>query len=190
MAKSKWIVPAVAMMLCAVSLIGAGYAAYSATLTDNETITADNNYVTLTLGTTTFADKEIDLEYVYTAEYTNGGSLSQTWAPYLANNKVLLGGFSVAGDVTNEDTTRATTSYNLTLTGLTCEQTLTGAALKVYSEEAMTTEITTLTALEYGTTYYLAFAYTHADADNLTSAPAAEFDITYTLTATANGMSA
>ncbi len=187
MAKTKYIVPAVAMLLCAVSLIGAGYAAYSATLTDNDKVVADNNYVTLELGEHTFSNVEIDLEYVSTFVYTNGASPVATYKPYLANNKVLLGAFSVTADKTNEDTTRTTGGYTLAITNPVCAQQLTGAAITAYTDEAME-HAATLSSLAYGTTYYLAFSYTHNEADNLNAAPGATFNITYTLTATANGM--
>ena len=62
MAKTKWIVPAIALVICAASLVGAAYAAYTATLTDNESVTADNNYVEMGLGSRTLSNS-VDIFY-------------------------------------------------------------------------------------------------------------------------------
>lgn len=193
MAKTKWIVPAVALMLCAVSLIGAGYAAYSATLTDNETITADNNYITLTLGETAFANKEIDLFYEETTTYENGANPpTYTYKPYASRddstNVIPLGKINVVADKTKAASEGDTTTFELEIGTLTYTgQSLTGATVKLYSDAACTTEIQDTTALNYGAQdYYLGFYYVHNDADNRVSAPGETFEIEYTLTATAN----
>ncbi len=71
---NKWIVPIVAILLCAVSLIGAGYAAYSATLTDTETVDVNNNYMELRLGEGEDITRQVDLdlEYAEVANYAQG----------------------------------------------------------------------------------------------------------------------
>ena len=66
MAKTKWIVPVVALVLCAVSLIGAGYAQYASSLNDNEAATVNNHYGTVTMSgtpghyTLTYEDTDAD----------------------------------------------------------------------------------------------------------------------------------
>ncbi len=56
MTNNKWIVPIVAIVLCAVSLIGAGYAAYTATLSSSENVAVENDYTILEFDSYTIAD--------------------------------------------------------------------------------------------------------------------------------------
>ncbi len=183
MAKTKYIVPVVAMMLCVVSLIGAGYAAWTSTLTDNETTSADNEYVTLTVGTHTVGTA-IDLQWNYAATYTNGATPTQTWT-LVENQKVLLLSFSVAKTEVNA----SSENYTLATSALTVAGISTGVSLKVYSDAEMTSEVTPLTAMAYGTTYHIALVYT-SGAPAANSAPASTAAITYTLTPTANSITA
>ncbi len=76
---NKWIVPIVAILLCAVSLIGAGYAALSATLVDNETTTIDNDYLKLTLDHTVTADQVFDLEWKQEINYAEAAFTDVTY---------------------------------------------------------------------------------------------------------------
>ena len=192
MAKTKWIVPAVALVLCAASLIGAGYAAYSATLKDSETVTADNNFITLTLGQTAFANKEIDIWYAEETNYQNGDNPTYEYKPYASrdgsSNVIALGAISVAADKEYAASANDTTTYNLTIGSVTYEnngQSLTGASVKLYTNANCTEQVNSLDGLTYGATYYLGFYYVHDDEDNLNVRPNATFNIYYTLTANA-----
>ena len=124
MAKTKWIVPAVALVLCAASLIGAGYAAYTATLTDNETVTADNNFVVLSLGETQM-QSEVNIYYNSTVDYTNHTNPVSKYYPTLDNGqsheliKVLVGSFKVQADATNKGDEVNVNGYTLSILNLT-----------------------------------------------------------------------
>ncbi len=196
MAKSKWIVPAVAMMLCAVSLIGAGYAAYTATLTDTETVTADNNFVTLTVGANTLTD-EIDLYYDSTFVYAGGTTAtSTTYVPYIDKNtttgeqKQVLGSFAITVDQTDKGDEVTVSGYRLAIGNVTVTagtpNTFTGLTIAAYSDEACTTAAST-SALVSGTTYYLALVYNQTGSkDTVSAEPSPTLTIEYVLTVTAN----
>ncbi len=199
MAKSKWIVPAVAMMLCAVSLIGAGYAAYTATLTDNESITADNNFVTLTLGARSVAS-EINIYYDSEFEYSASTTATSTsYIPYLdlattpdVAQKQKIGSFSITVDAADKGDEVTVSGYTLAIGAISIASggspsTLTGATVQAFSDEDCTTAAT-LSSLASGTTYYLALVYTQdGDNDVVTSGePSPTLTINYVLTVTAN----
>jgi len=193
MAKTKWIVPAVALVLCAVSLIGAGYAAYTATLTDNESATVDNNFIVMSVGTRTLG-AEVNIYYDSTVTYTNGDNAVSIYYPYLDKDttetvtKVSIGTIVVNADETNVGTEVTSDGYkvavsNLSLTGVT----LTGYAVKIYKDAELTQEVTSETVMAYGATLYVALFYEQTGSkDGVSTAPAATGTIGYTLTATAN----
>lgn len=195
MAKTKWIVPAVALVLCAASLIGAGYAAYSATLTDNETVTADNNFVVLSLGATQM-ESEVKIYYNSTVDYTNHANPVSKYYPTLDNGqsteliKVLVGSFTVAANVTNIGDEDTVNGYRLSVQNLNTGIPLTGVALNVYrtysEAEGVFSNPVTLSEMAFGTTYYLALEYQQNDEDVLDAAPAATMNITFKLSAAAN----
>ena len=194
MAKTKWIVPAIAMVLCAASLIGAGYAAYTATLNDTETITADNNFIEMSLGTHTLSN-DVDIFYDSDIVYANGVYQSKVWTPYLDRNtttgaqKLILGSFSVTMNSTNAGDEVTVNGYTLAISALTVDGTynpLAGATVTAYTD-AECTSAATLGSMASGTTYYLALSFNQNGSTNTTdTAPAATIAISYTLTATAN----
>ncbi len=191
MAKTKYIVPVVAMMLCVVSLIGAGYAAYNASLTDSETVTAENNYLELTLGDTTAFNASVHLAWDTSKAYANAAAdPTTTWT--LQDQEVDLGKFVVNVDNTHNDKTDVT-AYNLTPSAITLNSGTpaaleTALQLKVYSDSAGAkgTVINDTSALVSGTTYHVVLVYAHGSnpALSTTTAPT-DLSITYTLTATA-----
>ncbi len=179
MAKTKYIVPVVAMMLCVVSLIGAAYAAVSATLTDNETVDAKNKYVELTLGSRS-VEENIILEWDYEITYTNGSSGTPTWT-LVEGQKKLVMSFSIAKE-SIQNATSETYSLEATLTSLA--NVSAGASLNVYTNEACSSAATA-SSLSYGTTYYLALEYS-TGAPAVHVAPGATSAMVFTLEATAN----
>ena len=197
MAKTKWIVPAVALVLCAASLIGAGYAAYTATLTDNETVTADNNFVTLTLGSSPLTNV-IDIYYDYDIVYNNGVEVSRAYVPYLDVNLTPavtkhLGAFTVTGTDTYKGDEVSVNGYTLAVSALSVTEgtpsTFSGT-IKIFSDNLYSAEVTgdDLETMEFGQTYYVALYYNQTgDLDKVTSGtPSESLTITYTFTATAN----
>lgn len=88
MAKTKWIVPAIALVLCAASLIGAGYAAYAASLQDNESVNVSNSYVVVSYGATpTKTNMKIDYDTVNT--YSGGADNTISYQAKNTVSKVL-----------------------------------------------------------------------------------------------------
>jgi len=194
MAKTKWIVPTIAIVLCAASLVGAAYAAYTATLTDTESVTADNNFVVMGLGDTTL-ENDIDIFYDSNIVYANHVEQSKVWVPYLdrdtttGTQKVILGSFAVNVNSTNAGDEVAVNGYTLAISALTVDGTynpLAGATVTAYTN-AQCTSAATLSSMVSGTTYYLALTFAQDGSTNTTdTAPAATIAISYTLTATAN----
>ena len=188
MAKTKWIVPAIALVICAASLVGAAYAAYSATLTDNETKTVEHNYVELSIGDYNLGT-DLDIFWKYAATSTNGGAPTATWTPYLVKTcptgaqTADLGTFSVTGDVTGDQLT--STTYQLEIkyiafTGVT----LTGATVSIVlaSDGSEVDD----SALTYGTVYKLILNYTQNGSTNQANVEPGASSMTYTLSVTAN----
>lgn len=195
MAKTKWIVPAIAIVICAASMVGAAYAAYTATLTDNESVTADNNFVEMGLGTRTLSD-EVDIFYDSNIVYANGVEQSKVWIPYLdkdttnGTQKQILGSFAVNVTSTNAGSEVTVNGYTLAISALSVASgynPLNGATIAAYTDAECTTPVANLASMVSGTTYYLALTFTQNGSTNTTnSAPAATISISYTLTATAN----
>ena len=207
MAKTKWIVPAIAMVLCAASLIGAGYAAYTATLTDTETVTVDQNFVTLNMGARDVA-WEVNLFYDSTASYVNGAQAASNhhvYVPYIDKNTttglqtVKIGSFVInvdsadKGNEVNITQVDSKDSYTLALSvpswkdgGVACDG-LTGATIGVYTNEVCTSAAT-LSSMESGTTYYIGITYNqNGSTDVVTDAePSASLTLGFTMTVTAN----
>jgi hypothetical protein len=125
MAKTKYIVPVVAMMLCVVSLIGEAYATYKATLTNNESTTADNKYVTLTMGQNDI-EEDVVLEWNYATTYNNSSQATKTWT-LVENQKQLLLTFSVAADKVNA----TSANYTLATSALSVASISTHVSVKV-----------------------------------------------------------
>jgi len=194
MAKTKWIVPAIALVVCAASLVGAAYAAYTATLTDNESVTADNNFVEMSLGSRTLSNS-VDIFYDSNIVYNNGSEQSKVWIPYLDKEtttgaqKQILGSFKVTVNSTNAGDEVDVDGYTLAISAMTVDggyNPLAGASISAYTD-AECTVAATLTEMVSGTTYYLALTFNQNGSTNTTNtAPAATIDISYTLTATAN----
>ena len=194
MAKTKWIVPAIALVICAASLVGAAYAAYTATLTDTESVTADNNFVEMSLGSRTLTN-DVDIFYDSNIAYANGVEQSKVWVPYLDKEtstgaqKLILGAFKVTVDATNKGDEVAVNGYTLAISALSVAagyNPLAGATITAYSD-AECTAAATLGSMVSGTTYYLALEFNQNGSTNTTNtAPAATLAISYTLTATAN----
>lgn len=191
MAKTKYIVPAVAMLLCAVSLIGAGYAAYSATLQDSETASVDNNYITLTLGSRT-VESEVDVYYEYNIVYSAGTETSREYIPYLgintatdATGQALLGSFRIAADVANIGSEKTSTACTLSLTNASVTG-LTGAVFKIYSTVTEGVYSGEITQVNYNTTFYVVLEYVQdGSTDVKTEAPGATLPVAYKLNAEA-----
>ncbi len=193
MAKTKYIVPAVAMLLCAVSLIGAGYAAYSATLQDNETTTANSNYITLTLGNATTLGQDINIYYDYQIVY-GGQNPGYKYTPYLdadtttGAKTVSLGPFVVEKDkfgTAGADFSAYSLGIsNLSITG-TNPSTLTGATITAFTDSACTQAVQG--NLSYGTTYYIGLTYDQTGTKDLVqnAEPDEHLTISYQLLATA-----
>ena len=171
MAKTKWIVPAIAMVLCAASLIGAGYAAYSATLTDTESITATNNYIKLDLGRTPVA-ASIAIDYQSNAVYENGAFKAVTYSPQSVDAVKLIT-FTVTESTGG---TADSSGYSLILDNVVAKDgdpenpgdanfTLTtdNIAVKLHDTDTPAD----LDHLTYGATYDLYLSYTHNANDDL-----------------------
>ena len=153
MAKTKWIVPAIALVICAASLVGAAYAAYSATLTDSETVNATNNYVTV--GDTKNLNATINLEW-NTLNDLDTGDITYT----LNAQKAKIGTIQITKDDSNIKAGQETVTCSAILTVNSIQKSgvdypLTGATLKLYTDEGCTSEAT-MGSLSYSTTYYLA----------------------------------
>ncbi len=207
MAKTKYIVPAVAMLLCAVSLIGAGYAAYSATLTDSETVTVDNNFVYLTLGTDTSITNTVDFYYESTVTYSAGTQTGAKFVPYLMESptsytytgKAKIATIEIVKDDNDIGDEKKTEKFSLAITQPTSTQISAfaqgGFRIALFSDSTLATEVTGtgLDALSYDTPYYIAVVYTQDGTKDLVSTsgsatitePAQTVTINYSLTATA-----
>ena len=170
MAKTKWIVPAIALVICAASLVGAAYAAYSATLTDKESVTTTNNYVTLDLGVTP-SGGSVAIDYAENATYVSGAFKAITYSPQTTTSPILLLSFTVDDKEVGGSAT--TTGCSLTIDNVTAKNgggnaasfTISNANLivKVHSSG----EVASLSSLSYDTQYDLYLSYTHNDADIL-----------------------
>ncbi len=189
MAKTKWIVPAVALVLCAASLIGAGYAAYSATLQDSETQNLTSNYIELEMGSSTLG-AQANVYWTYAGVSTNGGAPTKTYTPYLDEactedvaKTAELGSFKIMK--TEQGTISDADTFNLVADNLTFTTgSLTGASIIVVNEAGTAA---TMSALSYNTVYKVLLSYTQdGDNDQVTSDPPATLVMTYELTATAN----
>lgn len=192
---SKWIVPIVAMILCAVSLIGAGYAAYTATLTSSETADFDQNYLVLNPDSDKYETAgEVDVYWDRSVTVTNGTAGNPLYKPYLdvettddAVKYGLIFKLAVVKDVSHlGDEVTDSNSYTLTIGTHSCDL-LTDTVIEVYTDSALTTPATK-TAMSYGTVYYIALGYMHNDADNISdgTAPPDDATVTVSVTATAN----
>lgn len=189
MAKTKYIVPAVAMMLCVVSLIGAAYAAYSATLTDTESVTATSKYFDLKLGTGTDFNNAVDLKWDTGIAYSGGEPGATTWT--LQTTPVIdLGKFMVDINSNNTGETSPTT-YNLNKSALSVTGGPSGIdaklTLAVYTDSTESpgspgSEVVDTSALAIGTMYHMVLV---PAAFSTTTAPTT-ITLAYTLTATAN----
>lgn len=167
MAKTKWIVPAVAMLLCAVSLIGAGYAAYSATLTDTETADVNNDYLELELNTTNTATVALNIDWEETIAYENHVFKNVTYETTAQTAIILTFQVDKTGDE-SESGASSTSGYAVAFdtiklqdkdkADLTTSGTVASAGVFLYSEGAATGDA--LTTLEYGKTYCLKVTYT------------------------------
>jgi hypothetical protein len=199
---SKIMAAGAVAVVVALVFAGIGYAAYSAVLVDNEETTADNNFVTLTLGAATAMGKEVDIVYEYEAVYTNGVLDSYVYKPYLVNalpvtddtvyGKATLGIISVEADNEFIGSETQNASYTLAISDISIPDDLTDATISVYADEALT-QAASMNELSYGTSYYVALNYVHNDADNksgtdadISNQPDETLDIAYKLTATAN----
>ncbi len=128
---NKWIVPIVAILLCAVSLIGAGYAALSATLVDTETTHIDNDYLKLTLNNSKTIDQSFDLEWKQEINYGEATFQNVKYTVQDSTDQVLkfqidkAASYTAApnqGDGTQyniDGTNKDTTAYNLTISAVT-----------------------------------------------------------------------
>ncbi len=189
MAKTKYIVPVVAMMLCVVSLIGAAYAAYSATLTDEESVTATSKYFDLKLGTGTAFNNAVDLKWDTEVAYSGGVAQGTTWT--LQTTPVIdLGMFKVDINSNNTGETNPPT-YNLDVSDLSVTGGPTGInaklALAVYTDSDVSpgspgSVVADTSALEIGTMYHMVLV---PAAFSTPSAPTT-ITLAYTLTAEAN----
>ncbi len=198
---NKLIAASAAVVALALVFAGIGYATYSATLVDNETVTADNNFITLTLGSSTDLDEEVDFTYDYSIEYNDGTAEDPVYKPYLVMDptmpiadakvgKALLGAFQVKADTTYKGAENASTTYKLTIGAVSLASddkpgSLTGIVVKAYTDSGLTSEAT-VASLSYDTVYYLGLVYAHDDADNINEAPTETLTISYSLTAEAN----
>jgi len=190
MAKTKYIVPVVAMMLCVVSLIGAGYAAYSAKLTDTESITADNQYFDLKLGDGTDLDNDVDLAWDTEKAYSGGVAGDTTWK--LQDQVIDLGMFMVAVNENETDESDPTT-YNLAVSALTATGGPAGInsvlELKIYTNSGGSpgSEVASINNLAIGTLYHVVLVYDSDGGDPFsTTTKPTDITLGYTLTATAN----
>ncbi len=197
MAKTKWIVPAIALVICAASLVGAAYAAYTATLQANQNVTTDNNYVVMGLETRSFVTT-VDIYYPSTVVYPAVGDPTTKYVPYANVTPVnglqqfKLGSFSVSidGDNAGNEVT-VNGKYNLAyeFANVVGYNPLAGATLALYTDASCTNEykVANLNSLDEGTVYYVALEFTQDGNVNTTAnAPGATTTINYTLTATAN----
>ncbi len=175
---NKWIVPIVAILLCAVSLIGAGYAAFSATLTDTETTTVDNDYLKLTLGANT-ADAEVDLEYDQDIFYSEGAFSSVTYTLLNSSDHMFTLDLDVASSATaspdNGDAYASSSStYHVSISAVkllkysdSSEMTINGIiAIELYDGSTKLTNASTtagtftFNSLSYTKDYTMKFVYT------------------------------
>ncbi len=177
MAKTKYIVPAVAMLLCAVSLIGAGYAAYTATLADTENATVENDYTTPKIGTHTVNSKAF-IEYNSASTSANGAAPTTTYTG-IAKEETLLT-FTVDADTKGTvDTVNAITLTSLTFTpptGLT--NYFSSVTLKVCDNTGAT--VNAGGVLTEGAQYTVKLVLA-TPIENVATAPAVSVDLTYTI---------
>ena len=179
MAKTKWIVPAIALVICAASLVGAAYAAYTASMSDTETVNATNNYVTV--GDTTSLSSSIALEW-NTANDVDAGTITYTINAQTAK----IGTIQITKDDSNIKDGQQTISCSATLTVDSIKKSgvdypLTGATLKLYTNEGCTSEAE-MGSLSYNTTYYLALV---CDGSFSSTTAPGTLTIAYTIGATA-----
>ncbi len=176
MTNNKWIVPIVAIVLCAVSLIGAGYAAYTATLSDTETATYENDYVVLEVGTHTIGDSII-VEYDSQTTSANG-TTSGTVYSGVESTEILLNFKLTAthtGEHNNETDTITLTSITLSDAG-SLEDYFTNVNVYVYNGD---TQLAAGDALNTSTTYTVKLVLdTPKDCED---APGASDDVEYVL---------
>ena len=184
MAKTKWIVPTIAIVLCAASLVGAAYAAYTATLTDTETMDTTNSYTTLSLGTNTLT-REIDLDWDTATVQANGGTPATEWT--LQNQTFQLGGFKIAQTNVN---TSASASYDLNVRNLTVEYDgaeVSGFTIEIYDNSSYTGEpVASFTELSYNSTYYVLLKYNGGLTPLTTDEDPEDLEISYEIYAEAN----
>ena len=162
--------PAIALVICAASLVGAAYAAYTATLTDTESVTTTNNYVTLDLGVTP-SGGSVAIDYAENATYVSGAFKAITYSPQTTTSPILLLSFTVDDKEVGGSAT--TTGCSLAIENVTAKNgggnaasfTISNANLivKVHSSG----EVASLSSLSYDIQYDLYLSYTHNDADIL-----------------------
>lgn len=185
MAKTKWIVPAIALVICAASLVGAAYAAYTATLTDSETVNATSNYVELSLGNRT-AQASINFEWDTDTPVTAGVAGDTTWT--LKENTYTIISFSISKDAANQGSA-VNTTYDLDFAissiknaSNQADYAITGLTFELYNSSAVKQNV--LTGLTYGEVYTLKIV---SDGSYETTVePPATLTIAYTITATAS----
>ena len=171
MAKTKWIVPAIALVICAASLVGAAYAAYTATLTDTESVTTTNNYVTLDLGVTP-SGGSVAIDYAENATYVSGAFKAITYSPQTTTSPILLLSFTVDDKEVGGSAT--TTGCSLAINNVTAKNGGGNAANFTISNANLIVKVSSsgevvasLSSLSYDTQYDLYLSYTHNDADIL-----------------------
>ena len=173
------------MVLCAASLIGAAYAAYTATLTDNESVNATSNYVELSLGDRS-AQATINFEWDTNTPVTAGTPGSTTWT--LKENTYTLISFSISKDATNQGDA-VNTTYDLDVSHGTIENAsthaaynITGLSFELYN--SLGAKVNSLTGLTYDAVYTLKIV-SDGSYETITEPPAT-ITIPYTITATAD----
>ncbi len=175
MAKSKWIVPAVAMMLCAVSLIGAGYAAFTATLNDSESTTVNNNYMELSLDETATETQTLDIDWAEVITYSSNTfqkvvySTDSTTTDIVLAFKVLMTS-NVDSDshaTVDSDCTVAITSIVMKNAGGTAVPATVGTLTLdgIYTEAGAETDAD---SIAYNTLYNVKFTFTPAQTSGFT----------------------
>lgn len=183
--KMKLAASVVALLVAAVALIGVGYAAYTATLTDSEDLTVNNTYVTL--GETKTVNASIAVEW-NSENDIDAGTITYT----LNEQKVKIGSVTITADNTNIGSyTNTTFDLDVTIDSVTGggnPYELTGVSIKVYSDEGCNSEVADASALPYlnvstPITYYLAFV---SDGSCEKTAAPPTLTVTYTIEASAN----
>ena len=183
--KRKLAASVVALMVAAVALIGVAYAAYTATLTDSENMTVNNNYVTLGESKT--------VNGTIAVEWNSANDIDADTITYTLNEQIVkIGSVTITADNTKIGAYTNTTfdlsvSIDSVKNGL-ADYALTGVTIKVYSDSGCSSEIADTSALPYldastPVIYYLAFV---SDGSCTKDAAPPTLTVTYTISASAN----